>query len=261
MNNSPVVVLIAASDRAHLHLARTIPSLLRQTGSYDAIVIVDDTPRSHKQQLEFWRTSGLEVVNFLKNKRKKGAAGTWNTGLDWIRENYGESWVAILDDDDEWLPDHLSLCQSSITNEIDAVISGIATFIDDVQVSEPNHGNFNLGDFLHSNPGWQGSNTFIRLSLLERVGRFDENLECTHDRDLAVRLLELDNFRYIRTGQTSVRYHINAKVPAYTRRFNPEKLSGLRTFLQKHGHKMTIEQKDNFFIRAFELFGFSKEQF
>ena len=256
----PVVVLIATTYRRHLHEARTVPSLLRQTRPWDMTVIVDDTDISLDELQEFWSQSGVSPVRVWKNNRTRGAAGTWNTGLDIIRKSYSDAWISILDDDDEWTDKHLEVCLSRARRGVDAVISGIVTYVDEVEASVPNQGQFVLEDFLYHNPGWQGSNTFVKLSSLERAGRFDEGLACTHDRDLAVRLLDLEGFRHMRTGEVTVKYHIGSNEAAYTRRLNPEKLEGLKVFWRKHRHRMTPEHQDKFFSRALEVFGFNRDQ-
>ena len=196
----PLVVLIAATDRAHLHLSRTIPSLLRQTMGWDAVVVVDDSSHSSGQIKANFGSAGLNHLYLVANQRPKGAAGAWNTGLDFIRKNIGEAWVAILDDDDEWSADHLESCHAKVTDGVDAVIGGIITLVDEVPSSIPSHERFAPGSFLQHNPGWQGSNTFVRLSALEKAGRFDEALECTHDRDPRRGLLQLLHAGHARSG-------------------------------------------------------------
>ena len=256
----PLVVLIAATDRSRLHLSRTIPSLLRQTKGWDAVVVVDDSSSSSNLIKANFGSAGLNGLNLIANRRAKGAAGAWNAGLEFIRSNIGEAWVAILDDDDEWSADHLETCLSKVADGVDAVIGGIMTLVDEVPASVPNHDGFHLASFLQHNPGWQGSNTFVRLSSLERAGCFDEALACTHDRDLAIRLLSLDGFTHVRTGVVTAKYHIGANEPAYTRRLNPVKLSGLRTFWLKHRSRMNEEQAAGFFTHAATMFGFSRQQ-
>ena len=260
MPEVPLVVLIAATDRPHLHLSRTIPSLLSQTKRWDALVIVDDSIASHDSIRSNFESAGLNRLNLIKNIRTKGAAGAWNTGLEFIRTNFGETWVAILDDDDEWAANHLASCMAMASRQIDAVISGIITIVDGVPASTPMHNKFRLGSFLHYNPGWQGSNTFVRLSSFESAGCFDEKLACTHDRDLAIRLLDLPKFAHVRTCLTTVKYHISSREPAYTRRLNPVKLAGLRSFWLKHRVRMNEEQEADFFRHAEIMFGFSPNQ-
>jgi UDP-glucuronate decarboxylase len=255
----PLVVLVAATDRPHLHLTRTIPSLRSQTRGWDAIVVVDDSKDSTSAIRENFGSAGLANLSIIQNARAKGAAGAWNTGLDYIRANFGEAWVGILDDDDEWEADHLQSCMIQTSERVDAVIAGIVTYVDEVRASVAMHEKFLPGEFLRHNPGWQGSNTFVRLSMLEKAGRFDEALACTHDRDLAIRLLNMDDFIHVRTGLDTVKYHISAAEPAYTRRLNPIKLQGLRTFWAKHRERMNPSDEAAFFSHAADMFGFSRQ--
>ena len=212
----PLVVLVTLTNRAHLHRSRTIPSLTRQGRGWDLLVIVDDSTESTDEIRSLFETSGLPRMLYLSNRRTRGAAGAWNTGLSAIGERMPDAWVAILDDDDEWSGEHLSSCYEMANQEMDAVISGIITYVDESPASTPYLGPFERSAFLHHNPGWQGSNTFVRLSQFMRVGMFDESLACTHDRDLALRLLALDGFRHARTGLVTVKYHVSATEPAYT---------------------------------------------
>jgi len=255
----PLVVLVTATDRPHLHLDRTIPSLRRQTRGWDAIVVVDDSKDSAAAIRENFGSAGLAGLSIIQNSRAKGAAGAWNTGLDYIRANIGEAWVAILDDDDEWEADHLRSCLTQTSEKVDAVIAGIITYVDGVRASIAMHEKFKPGEFLRHNPGWQGSNTFVRLSMLEKAGRFDEALACTHDRDLAIRLLNMADFIHVRTGLDTVKYHISASEPAYTRRLNPIKLQGLRAFWGKHRQRMSPSDEAAFFSHAADMFGFSRQ--
>ena len=256
----PLVVLVAATDRPHLHLSRTIPSLLRQSREWDAIVVVDDSIDSSSAIRANFGSAGLAGLRIIPNARIKGAAGAWNTGLDFIRATFGEAWVAILDDDDEWEADHLRSCHAGASQEVDAVIGGIVTYVDGVSASVAMHDMFVPDAFLRHNPGWQGSNTFVRLSVLEKAGRFDETLACTHDRDLAIRLLSLDGFSHVRTRLETVMYHISAREPAYTRSLNPVKLEGLRAFWVKHRSRMTSADETAFFAHAATMFGFRPNQ-
>jgi glycosyltransferase involved in cell wall biosynthesis len=223
-------------------------------------VIVDDSTETSAAIRANFGSAGLAGLTIIQNSRTKGAAGAWNTGLDFIRANFGEAWVAILDDDDEWSDDHLRSCHAGASGDVDAVIGGIVTYVDGVPASVAMHEMFTLELFLRHNPGWQGSNTFVRLSALEKAGRFDEALACTHDRDLAIRLLELEGFVHVRTGTETVRYHIGAAEPAYTRRLNPVKLEGLRGFWAKHRGRMTEAQHSAFLSHAADMFGFNSNQ-
>ena len=82
-------------------------------------------------------------------------------------------------------------------NDKDAVISGIKILLDGEEIDNELPTSISIQDFLAGNPGWQGSNTFIRIKKIIEAGSFDEKLLCTHDRDLAIRCLQLKEFDYI----------------------------------------------------------------
>ena len=255
-----LVVLVTLTNRIHLHKSRTIPSLTRQSKGWDLLVVVDDSTESTDEIRTLFESSGLPQMVYVRNRRSRGAAGSWNTGLSAIGERMPDAWVAILDDDDEWSGEHLSSCYEMSKKETDAVISGIVTYVDESPASIPHLGPFERSAFLYHNPGWQGSNTFVKLSQVVRAGLFDESLACTHDRDLALRLLALDGFRHTRTGLVTVKYHVSVNEPAYTRRLNPQKLEGLRGFWKKYQASMDEPTKSRFLDHALKMFGFRPAQ-
>ena len=256
----PVVVLVAMSERTRLHRERTLPSLLGQDSKWDFLYVVDDVYRREGICGGILATAGMSNAKFIKNNGPRGAAGAWNSGLEEISSRFNEAWIAILDDDDIWDANHISACRSAACDSVDAVVSGIGIMYKHFEVNAFSRC-FDRKEFLYGNPGWQGSNTFVRLSRINECGRFDLALPCTHDRDLALRLLNLPNFRYARTGQRTVWYMMDPDVPAYTRPGNPVKLAGLRAFLHKYKHEMKPEDLALFLERSSAMFGFSADNF
>lgn len=95
----PVSVVIPAYNRADL-IGRAIRSALAQRPAPPAeIVVVDDC--SADDTGEIARGLGAVVV---RHEQNRGEAGARNSGMRAAR--FG--WVAFLDSDDEWLPDHLA---------------------------------------------------------------------------------------------------------------------------------------------------------
>jgi len=77
------VVIPTIPTRRQTYLHRALDSVLQQTLSPDALIVEVD-------------------------HRHAGAAATRNAGL----EKVTTPWVAFLDDDDEFLPEHLALCRT-----------------------------------------------------------------------------------------------------------------------------------------------------
>lgn len=252
----PLAVLVTTVDRQRLHSSRTIPSLVGQTVTWDGLFVVDDSCLPEVDVKATFSAASLSGMTYTRNLRKKGAAGSWNTGIKMISQKWPDAWVAILDDDDVWDSTHLEICRANERSGADAIISGIATYGNESYAHIDLNEKLPRRSFLWGNPGWQGSNTYVRLSRLIEVGGFDENLECTHDRDLALRLMALPGFELVRTGRRTVWYMMDEEVPAYTRVGNPQKLKGLKGFLRKYLNEMTNEDVALFKSRAEKYFGF-----
>ena len=117
-------------------------------------------------------------MDFLGNRRTKGASGAWNSGLDHllrICDDPRQVYVAILDDDDRWEPGHLAHCLAlAERRRLDLVAAPFLRIEEDTEtelVIPPR--SLRAGSFLAGNPGIQGSNLFCRLSTLLEAGLFD----------------------------------------------------------------------------------------
>src|SRR5690606_3700283 len=100
-------------DRPTLLANRALRSIAAQTRRPDLVVIVDDSSwrvrRVNRDIAASWHVDGTKTI-YLENWRAPGAAGAWNTGLHHLHRIQPVCWVALLDDDDEWLPEYLERC-------------------------------------------------------------------------------------------------------------------------------------------------------
>ena len=227
----PIYVLVTTFNRSELLKSRALESISNQSIGFEGILLVDnsDSEKTRRMNREIFLDKFPEG-NYQINEGHPGAAGTWNQGLQWIKEQHSEAWVAIIDDDDEWMPNHIELCKS-LSSGNDAVISGIRTLIDGQFVEDRAPNEIFQSDFFSNNPGWQGSNTFARVSKLIEAGGFDESLLCTHDRDLAVRCFSLPDFRIGLTKEVSMIYHLEKSRESLTMTEGRGKHTGLLQFL------------------------------
>ena len=198
--------------------------------------------------------------HFLFNDRTPGVAGTWNAGLAFIAQHWPHCYVAVLDDDDEWSPDHIEACFEAArqTGWPDVVVSGLRLCKDGVEIPRTPPADLSINDFLAGNPGWQGSNTFVSIAAMLEVGGFTEGLASTNDRDLAIRLLSRPRTRIAYTGRHTATWHIESQRQCLSTPGNPAKIKGLAQFLTLHGHRMNTEIQERFFNRALSLFGITK---
>jgi glycosyltransferase involved in cell wall biosynthesis len=252
------VVLVATRNRAELLQQRTIPSMLSQTALPSAVVIVNDgAPHPEALRGRFSDFAGRTHLQLLDNTRRPGPAGAWNTGLQWLRDQGFDGFVAILDDDDTWDSQHLAAnLQAATAAGADLAVSGLRLSVDGQIRPRPLIERLDHRDFLVGNPGWQGSNTFVRMAALEAVGGFDEQLPSMHDRDLAVRLLRHPGVSWVLVPEWTATWFMGT--PGCLTARSSSKLVALRRFLGKHGAHMREEDRSAFLERAKRLFGYTQ---
>ncbi len=98
-----VSVIIPTYNRAHL-LDRAVASVARQGYPNLEIIIVDDRSTDNTSGVVEKLRGQYPAVIYCLNHRRKGPSGARNTG---ILAATGD-WLAFLDSDDKWLPDHIS---------------------------------------------------------------------------------------------------------------------------------------------------------
>lgn len=258
MNN--IIALIATTPRLSLLFKYALPSIINQTNQPKAVVLVSDTRILEQNEIENLRTELKSIpLHVLTNSRASGAAGSWNTGIKYISSNFPDSYIAIIDDDDIWQPEHLSSCLlSNEEGKADVVLSGINVKIDNKVVATNIPNDLKISDFLSGNPGWQGSNTFIKTEFATKLGGFTDGLISGNDKDFAIRVLEsgLATIRY--TNIVTVDWICNQSSDALSAPGSKQKLRGCAQFLKLHGAKMSKIEMDAYFERAAILFALSK---
>ena len=265
MPPSPLVVIVATRNRPALLRDRCLPSIAAQRRRPDEILIVDDSDpgfaADNARIVAEACAGGLPAV-YDRTPRPSGAAASWNRTLRTAAARGGHPWIAIHDDDDQWTPDHLELCEATAAaSDANVVVSGIRLVLDGVAAPQPLVQAVTIADFLRGNPGWQGSNTFIRLGLLLDVDGFDEQLGACLDRDLAIRVLDAGRARIAFTSAHTVDFYVDSDRPALSQRGSPSKLVALRHFFGKHRARMTPEDRAAFAERAGRLFGVAADAF
>lgn len=254
----PVAVVVATCNRAPLLQQRTVPSILSQTSLPSDVVVVNDGadhPKAVQDALA--NLAGQTHLELLDNSRTPGPAGAWNTGLQWLRQCGFNGFVALLDDDDTWDPLHLATnLRAATAADATLAVAGLRLQIDGCIKPRPLLTHLAFPDFLVGNPGWQGSNTFVRLAALEAIGGFDEQLPSMHDRDLAVRLLRHPGISWALVPEWTATWFLGT--PGCLTARSASKLAALRRFLTKHGALMGTDERRAYFERAHRLFGFTQ---
>ena len=202
-------------------------------------------------------------MDFLRNRRTKGASGAWNSGLDHLLRTCGDPgrvFVATLDDDDRWEADHLEQCLTVAERRgLDMVAAPFRRIEENAEpalVIPPR--SLQASSFLVGNPGIQGSNLVCRLSVLLEAGLFDESLPSCTDRDLCIRIAELPGVRYGTTAHPTVHHFACRSRPRLSTCGSPSRAAGLDGFFRKYRGRMTEAERARFRARARRLFGWEE---
>jgi len=258
--NPPIVLLLATLPERSQLLQRAVASVVAQHVLPVAAVVVCDGGKPAPSSLLGLEASSVPM-HCLNNREALGAACSWNKGIRYIAKRWPQSYVAILDDDDEWDAIHLSACLETARRHDwpDVVLSGLRLIRNGVEHTRQPVRQVHVQDFLAGNPGWQGTNTFIRLATLQRAGGFTPGLQSCNDRDLAIRVLSMDGVRIAYTGRHTASWHLDTDRKVLTAYRSEQKLEGLAHFYQLHCWRMSLLTRQLFFQRASDLFGWRQD--
>jgi len=187
-NPAPKVSIIIPSYKtAHL-IAACLDSIFAQTYTdFEAIVVNDGSPDTPELEKVLQPYAGRIVYIKQENKR---AAGARNNA---IRQARGE-FVAFLDSDDTWVPDHLSSQMQMFADDplLDLVYSDALAVGDPAnewRFSErcPSNGNATFAALVVERCQIPISTVVARTRILVDAGLFDEKLARCDDYDMWVR--------------------------------------------------------------------------
>ena len=262
-----VAALVATAHRTELLKHRALPSIERQSRPPSRVIVVDDSGDGAAAErteglVRGWQPAGV-AVDFLRNRRTKGAAGAWNSGLDHLLRTGDDPerlYVAILDDDDHWEPDHLQQClEAAESRDLDMVAAGFRRIEEGAEprpVTPPR--SLDMASFLVGNPGIQGSNLVCRLRVLLEAGLFDESLPSCTDRDLCIRIAELPGVRYGAVSGPTVRHFACGSRARLSSPGTSARIEGLDRFFRKYRDRMSDAQRAGFRTRAGRYFGWKE---
>ncbi|MGB5881995.1 MAG: glycosyltransferase, partial [Thermoanaerobaculia bacterium] len=179
-----VSVVIPTYNRADLVL-RSVRSVLAQTRPAEQIIVVDDGSTDDTGPLV--RTQ-FGAVDYLAQENR-GVSAARNRGIEVAT---GE-WIALLDSDDEWLPEKLERQMACLDQEPDYRIC----HTDEIWVRSgrrvnPRRKHAKQGGWIFKDClplcAISPSSVLIHRSVFDEVGLFDETLPACEDYDLWLRI-------------------------------------------------------------------------
>lgn len=183
-NSFNISVILPTYNRKHT-LLRSIDSILKQTYKPLEIIIIDDGSSDGSSELI---ESDYPSIRLIKQSNL-GVSSARNKGIKYSKGQ----WIALLDSDDEWLPDKLEKQVQSLkeysdylfchTNEI-WIRRGVRV---NQGKKHQKYGGYIFDkclDICRVSP----SSSLFHKSILEDVGLFDESLRVCEDYDLWLRI-------------------------------------------------------------------------
>lgn len=203
-----ISVIIPTYNRVH-YLQEAIESVLRQTYKDFEIIIVDDASTDNTKEIVL---SYGDRVRYVCQDNKERAAAR-NNGIIHAKGGY----IAFLDSDDIWLPNHLQVCLHTLNSSQDAGLAFSGSCIIDENgkiISKVKLCSFNgfvLNNIVSkfSSGGCNASSCLIKKEIFNRVGYFNEDraLSGSEDWEIWVRIAASTKFISTNLYTVKLRFH------------------------------------------------------
>ncbi|MBF0274623.1 MAG: glycosyltransferase [Nitrospinae bacterium] len=242
MSNSPVVSVLMPAYNHESYIGEAIESVLEQNFSDFELIIIDDG--SQDGTAEKIREFKDKRITFLRQENQ-GAAKTINRCLSLAQGEF----IAILNSDDIYHPDRLSLLLEKMKDETNSFLITDITLIDEkgktiedkyhwwIRWYERIKENYSLINepltvLFSGNYTVTTSNFFFRRSLLEKVGAMSEH-RYIHDYDFA--------FKAIRANQKGFYFYREKKLLSY-RLHGANEITGNKLYANFEGFHFICDQ-------------------
>jgi len=200
-----VSVIVATLDRPEM-LNGCLRSIFEQTYDHFEIIVVNDGGTDVGDVVHCWNTRNNII--YLRHPRTKGVAAARNSGI----QAAGGEYIAYVDDDDRYYPEHLeTLVKSLETSDAQVAYSDAIRahqkFVNGKYLTYRIDAPYSL-DF---DPDRILVRNFIptlcilhRSDCLEKTGLFDESLQVLEDWDLWIRMSR--HFRFVHIRKATCEY-------------------------------------------------------
>ncbi len=250
-----VTAVITTHKREATMVERALKSILAQTYKNIEVIVVDDSPSTfeHRQAVkECVKKYFSQNVIYVQHEECQGACAARNTGLALAKGSF----IAFLDDDDEWLPNKIEKQIQGFYNDNVALVycdsisyfqkSGQKILRNPVFLCGKVYNQLILRNFI-------GSTSFplIKRQSLIDVGGFDVLMQSAQDYDVWLRLAQKFEVNYVKDALVMYYIHEGEQITKNCKK----KISGLERINEKNWEyiKRTPEA---FWIRTIKLVPF-----
>lgn len=187
------VSVIIPTYRRSKYLIRAIESVLNQTYKDIEIIIIDDNGKGTEDQIDtqirLQEYIDKNEIIYIPLEKNSGGSAARNVGINKSTGKY----IALLDDDDEFMPQKIELQVSkleSLGDEYKAVYSSFVRIYEDKEIEYHNEKQGNLFETIVNMEldTDAGSTLMFDRDVLEKVGGFDESYKRHQDIELIARI-------------------------------------------------------------------------
>jgi glycosyltransferase involved in cell wall biosynthesis len=189
--SDPLISICIPAYKAERFLSETLESVRAQTFTDWEMIVTEDGSRDRTEAIvAAFAATVSQRVRYLRHDPNRGLPATRNAGISAAES----AWIAFLDSDDLWTPDHLAIGHATATKTgADFIHAGSVLFDSDngrdLEIRAPGP------DLCQSLPlslfdaryVIQPSSVLMQRALWERAGKFDPAFRYVEDRDMWLR--------------------------------------------------------------------------
>jgi glycosyltransferase involved in cell wall biosynthesis len=129
--NSPasLVSIIIPAYNADVHLPATLERVTQQRYTHWELIVVEDASTGHTEAIvaDFALQHPARRVVYLRHEKNQGPSASRNTAIAAAQGKY----IALLDADDLWLPDHLQVSVAALEQDLADLVYSTTVMFDD----------------------------------------------------------------------------------------------------------------------------------
>jgi glycosyltransferase involved in cell wall biosynthesis len=207
--SAPRISICIPAYRAERFLAETLASVRAQTFADWELIVTEDGSRDGTETIvRAFAASVPQSVRYTRHDPNRGLPATRNAGLAAARG----AWLALLDSDDLWRPDHLARCLGVAPAAGPALLFGGSSVFDSATGAEVNRRE-PPADRLHDLPSAlydgqlviQPAAAVINRAAFAAVGGFDPRFPICNDFDYWLRCARA-GVAFVYNGAVTLRY-------------------------------------------------------
>lgn len=178
------ISVVIPSYNREATLSRALNSVLNQSSAVDEVIVVDDGSSDNSAAVIQQQFPTIKLIQ----QPNQGVSAARNTGINAASGD----WIALLDSDDEWLPEKIAtIRQAQINNPEEILFHSDEIWIrNGSRVNQMNkHAKYGGDIFKYCLPLCviSPSAVVIHRSVFEQIGFFNEKLPACEDYDLWLR--------------------------------------------------------------------------